>query len=546
MNCHEYLDQALRRTPRFGSPSSADSLSEHLLACSDCLSASPAISKFHTMQSLTAPSHFSQDILAKISGDYVPVEVLECEENELELSAFLDGELPSQREEQVILHLANCNDCTLVLSDLKGLSGVLGRSFQDTLPAPADFAAQVTMAAFDEPTGAQNKPLFVSPRASAPQSMSKGPQPLQINPGRRWSVWLSTAAAVLVTGLLSFQFMSPEPSGKDVGAMTKANVSHGPATEGMAAKAPVNAASSVAADKNDAWEGAAEPFLKSKRKKVGLVVLRKELEKKLTAAKVDPELEFALDTRQSLDSLVCFSALDMDQGRESVLRLVQPYQSVWKQDNDSESWDLELTKKQLVVLLVDLAQQPNMRLAYRQDGQNGAFAAERALSGGGIDAESKVKTKDKEYNPADDVARLQAEAKAEGTKRADRARKPEKKKAPAAKATPKPIVVVTPVKPEATGKLELGRAVQRVDHVVLESGWTLTGQILAENEKRIVMNSANRKIEIARTQIRTITRSLDRGLRDEAPGAREELCRVRLLLKRPGEKGALRKTKKKK
>ncbi|MDF1664000.1 MAG: zf-HC2 domain-containing protein, partial [Planctomycetota bacterium] len=211
MNCEQYLEQAFRRSAETGAGAQADSISEHLLTCQDCLQASPVLKQFHQHEAIQTPLRFLEDILSKVEQNKTTIECLDCEHAEEELSAFIDGELSDEREEQIIIHLADCDECTLALSELKGLSGTLGRSYAQSMPIPADFAAMVTRAAFSDEKADSVGPVLTG---NAPSNSSV--QPMKIGPRPPFKAWLSAAAAVLVTASLGIVMLNNNSNPQNV------------------------------------------------------------------------------------------------------------------------------------------------------------------------------------------------------------------------------------------------------------------------------------------------------------------------------------------
>lgn len=534
MNCEQYLEQAFRRSPEKGSGSTADSVSDHLLSCQDCLQASPVLKQFHQFQEVKTPLRFLEGILAKLEHNKTTIKCLDCEHAEEDLSAFLDGELSDEREEEVILHLADCNECTQALSELKGLSGTLLRSYAKPMPIPTDFAAMVTQAAF-----ADEKAPVVAPVLTPSTAPT---QPMRIGPRPKFKAWLSAAAALLVTASISIVMLNNNSNPLLQSEMAKADAPRDKA----AAKTTASAESVLkfAAEQDKAI------------KELGLRKLDKEaVAKKPTAtpgykakntadAKADSGRGNAFGRGQTfgggkdappkeaedlaeLGAVFTLSAANVDQARVDISLLVSQYSTLWESNGANETWELELSEAEANVLLTKLQRQSNLQLA-QVDRQSRFFDFAKSAE----DRDGQ-KGKDTIVNPAQDVENMEKSKK----------RRNEPKK-PAAKVMGAPKI--DPALEAKKGVKQEEESLKGVDTVVLRSGWNLSGTILEEGKNSLTMLSAGRKVNVRREDIARLSRA-SRGRLGNAHNAERQVFRIRLVLSTPREKMRMkRKTEKKK
>jgi anti-sigma factor RsiW len=195
-------------------------LNTYLMVCMEAPVESQALRAFQEAFRLSAPAGFCEAVLEKISTQ-APCPIEACEDIEVELSAYVDGELSPKREEQVIVHLAGCSPCMRELSELKTLAQAMPRARLKVGPAPADFAARVVAEAFSAPVEVVED---AAKAVDAPTARAPGPRFADENrpevnnlPGRRaesrrgagfWSSarLLSAAAGILVASLGALSF----------------------------------------------------------------------------------------------------------------------------------------------------------------------------------------------------------------------------------------------------------------------------------------------------------------------------------------------------
>lgn len=145
---------------------------------------------------LTARPGFCQGILDRLPESSIEPEP--CETIEAELSAFLDQELEDSRADDIILHLAACNDCTRELGSIRSLTGLLGRTL--SLTAPQGFALEV-FGRLDAESESKSQ-AKEAPKSSGKAGGGQAParEPIRIPPARRLRapLWLGAAAAAVL------------------------------------------------------------------------------------------------------------------------------------------------------------------------------------------------------------------------------------------------------------------------------------------------------------------------------------------------------------
>lgn len=513
MNCEQYLEQAFRRSKEISDGPAADSVSDHLLSCQDCLEASPVLKQFHQLESVPTPLSFLDDVLSKLEHNKTTIKCLDCEHAEEDLSAFLDGELSEEREEEIILHLANCDDCTLALSELKGLSGVLGRSYAKPMPIPADFAAMVTRAAF-----ADQEDKAPAPIVSAEDLSSSSGQPMRIGPRPPFKAWLSAAAAVLITATIGVVMLNDETKSQKAGDMARVNTA--PKSSGSTESILKMAAEQDKLFKESETPKPAMKMLPKKPEAFEPKAEARTLNEKTVAdagaayRKQQPTPSSDYDDSEAPSVVYALSALNTEQARVDISLLVSKYNTLWENNGDKEVWELELPESEARDLVSRIKDKSNLQLAVL-DLQAGAvdfFDLRRNDRGEG----GKV------YDPEADLENMKKDKNAAKT-RSKRRGRPETKDA----------------KPKAApgfgrsnqGNVGKGNAssLNGIDTVVLKSGWNLSGTILEEGKDSLTMLTAGRKVNVRRSEIARLTRNARDG-RFRNPAQQTKLYRIRLVL----------------
>jgi anti-sigma factor RsiW len=119
---HSFLDGALDEQRR-------NEFEAHLVTCKKCSKSIEAASELKKLMRKPMPEDQMPEIWPSIKEKLPPM----CVTVQADLSAYFDGELPSQAEAAIGSHVMKCSTCSGILEDIKTTGRLLAASF--TVPA---------------------------------------------------------------------------------------------------------------------------------------------------------------------------------------------------------------------------------------------------------------------------------------------------------------------------------------------------------------------------------------------------------------------------